>query len=54
MKEGDIIQWEGKNGILQGKVVLSNSGQFIVKMDNGHTFSLNDLRFSRSAKLIQV
>lgn len=54
MKEGDIIEWRGLNKTLRGRVAKSENGEFYVKMGNGHTFSLNDLRYSRSVKLIET
>ena len=56
MKEGDIIEWRGVNRIHRGKVIKSDTSSegFIVRMDNGKTFPLKDLRHSRSAKLFEV
>ena len=56
MKEGDIIEWRGVNKIYHGKVIKSDISPegFIVSLDNGCTFKLKDLRFAKSAKLIQV
>lgn len=54
MKEGDIIDWKSVNRVEHGKIVLSKSGEFIVRLDNGHTFTLEDLRHSSSAKLIEI
>ena len=56
MKEGDIIEWRGANRIQRGKVIKSDISPegFIVKLDNGCTFQLKDLRYARSAKLIEV
>lgn len=58
MKEGDIIEWRGANRIYRGKVIKSDTSSdsegFIVRLDNGKTFPLKDLRHSRSAKLIEV
>ena len=56
MKEGDIIEWKGANGIHRAKVIKSDISPegFIVKLDNGCTFQLKDLRYARSAKLIEV
>lgn len=54
MKEGDIIEWVGANKTHRGRVVLSNVHEYIVKMDNGHTFSLNDILSAKSAKLIET
>ena len=56
MKEGDIIEWRGANRIHRGKVIKSDTSSegFIVRLDNGKTFPLKDLRHSRSAKLIEV
>ena len=56
MKEGDIIEWRGLNKTHQGKVIKSDISPegFIVRLDNGCTFPLKDLRYARSAKLIEV
>ena len=56
MKEGDIIEWKGANRIHLGKVIKSDISPegFIVRLDNGCTFHLKDLRYARSAKLIEV
>ena len=56
MKERDIIEWKGANRIYQGKVIKSDISPegFIVRLDNGCTFQLNDVRYARSAKLIEV
>lgn len=53
MKAGDIIEWRGVNKVLRGVITESENGRFHVKMDNGHTFPLNDLCHSMSAKLIE-
>lgn len=54
MREGDIIEWRGLNKTHRGKVVLDESGEFVCRMDNGKTFPLRDLRYAKSAKLIQI
>lgn len=56
MKEGDIIEWRGVNKTIRGKVIKSDISPegFIVRLDNGCTFQLKDLRYSRTAKLIEV
>ena len=54
MKEGDIIEWRGLNKINRGKVIRNKSGEIVCQMDNGKTFPLKDLRFAKSAKLIEV
>ena len=56
MKDGDIIEWRGANSIHRGKVIKSDISPegFIVKLDNGCTFQLKDLRYARSAKLIEA
>ena len=56
MKEGDIIEWKGANRIHRGKVIKSDISPegYIVKLDNGCTFQLKDLRYARTAKLIEV
>ena len=58
MKEGDIIEWRGLNKTYRGKVVKASFAtpdgeDFIVRMENGKTFSLTDLRHSKTAKLIE-
>ena len=54
MKEGDIIEWRGLNKTYRGKVIRNESGEFVCQLDNRKTFSLKDLRFAKSAKLIEV
>lgn len=56
MKEGDIIEWRGANRMHRGKVIKSDisSEGFIVRLDNGKNFSLKDLRYSKSIRLIEV
>ena len=56
MKEGDIIEWKGANRVDRGKVIKSDTSPegFIVRLDNGCTLQLKDLRYARSAKLIEV
>ena len=54
MKEGDIIEWRGVNKTYGGKVIRDESGEFVCQLDNGKTFSLKDLRYAKSAKLIEV
>ena len=54
MKEGDIIEWKGVNKTHQGKVIRNESGEFVCQMESGKTFPLKDLRYAKSAKLIQV
>lgn len=56
MKEGDIIEWRGVNRIHRGKLIKSDTSSegFIVRLDNGKTFPLKDLRFAKSAKLIEI
>ena len=56
MKEGDIIEWRGVNKTIRGKVIKDDASPegFIVRLDNGCTFQLKDLRYSRTAKLIEV
>ena len=54
MKEGDIIDWSGLNKTYWGKVILNESGEFVCQLDNGKTFPLKDLRYAKSAKLIEV
>ena len=56
MKEGDIIEWRGVNKIHRGNVVRceTNPEGYIIRMDNGCTFQLKDIRRARSAKLIEV
>lgn len=52
MKEGDIIEWKGVNKVMTGQVIKV-ANEFVCQLDNGKTFSLNDLRHSKSAKLIE-
>lgn len=54
MKEGDIIEWRGVNKVHHGTVTKSENGEFYVRMDDGHTFSLSDLRYGKSSRLIEV
>ena len=54
MKEGDIIEWRGVNKTHRGKVIRKEAGDFVCQMDTGKTFPLKDLRYAKSAKLIQV
>ena len=56
MKEGDIIEWRGANRIHRGKVIKSDASPegFIVKLDNGCTFQLKDLRYSSTGRRIEV
>ena len=54
MKEGDIIEWRGVNKTYRGKVILNEAGEFVCQLVNGKTFPLKDLRFAKSAKLIEV
>ena len=54
MKEGDIIEWRGLNKTHRGKVIRSESGEFVCQMETGKTFPLKDLQLAKSAKLIEV
>lgn len=59
MKVGDIIEWRGVNRVHRGKVIENNISSsvdeaYLCQLDNGKVFPLNDLRFSKSAKLIDV
>ena len=54
MKEGDIHEWKGVNKTYRGKVIRNEFGEFVCQLDNGKTFPLKNLRFAKSAKLIQV
>ena len=54
MKEGDIIEWRGLNKTYRGMDLLHESGEFVCQLDNGKTFPLKDLRYAKSAKLIEV
>ena len=54
MKEGDIIEWRGENKTHLGKVIRNESGEFVCQLYNGKTFPLKDLRYAKSAKLIEV
>lgn len=55
MQVGDIVEWRAKNVNPRGKVVLNESsmgGEFLVLMENGKTFALDDLRFSKSFRVV--
>lgn len=52
VEEGDIIEWKGANKVHQGKVITKGD-TLLCQMDNGKTFQLNDLRYSKTAKLIK-
>ena len=56
MKEGDIIEWRGVNKTIRGKVIKSDTSSegLIVRLDNGKTFPLKDLRNGKSTRLIEV
>ena len=56
IKDVDFIEWKGANRIHRGKVIKSDISPegFIVRLDNGCTFQLKDLRYARTAKLIEV
>ncbi len=54
MKEGDIIEWRGANRIHWGKVIRGESGEFVCQLKTGKIFPLKDLRYAKSAKLIEV
>ena len=56
MKEGDIIEWRGANRIHRGKVIKSDTSSevLIVRLDNGKTCRLKDLRYGKSTRLIEV
>ena len=54
MKEGDIIEWRGVNKTIRGKVIKDEKGDFVCQLDNGCIFPLKDLRYAKSAKLIEV
>ena len=54
MKERDIIEWRGANRIHRGKVIKDEKGDFVCQLDNGCIFPLKDLRYAKSAKLIEV
>lgn len=51
MKKGDIVEWRGVDRVHRGRVTQSEDGETLVLMDNGHTFSLDDLRFSSSLRV---
>lgn len=58
MKEGDIIEWRGLNKTYRGVIVkcdpvFPHEEGLILRMDNGKTFPLKDLRHAKSAKLIE-
>ena len=50
MKEGDIIEWKGVNIYHRGTLTQTEEGRWIVRMDNGHSFPLDDLRNSKSLR----
>ena len=54
MKEGDIIEWRGLNKTYRGNVILNESGEFVCQLDNGKTFLLQDFRYAKSVKLIEL
>ena len=56
MKEWGGMEWRGAERIHGGEVVKSDMAPegFSVRLDNGCTFQLKDLRYARSAKLIEV
>lgn len=53
MKAGDIVEWRGVNKVHRGVATESEDGRLYVRMDNGHSFSLDDLRHSKSVKVIE-
>lgn len=62
MKVGDVIEWRGVNRVHRGKVIINPNKEisspeneaYLCQMDNGKVFPLKDLRYSKSAKLIEV
>lgn len=54
MRDGDIIEWRGLNRCHRGRVTISENGELRVMMDDGHTFSLNDLLPSKSLKVVEA
>ena len=62
MKSGDIIEWRGVNKVQRGKVIVNPNCEnpssvdeaYLCQMDNGCIFPLKDLRYARSAKLIET
>ena len=54
MKEGDIIEWRGLNKTIRGKVIRDKSGEFVCQLETGKIFPLKDLRFAKSANLIEI
>ena len=59
MKVGDIIEWRGVNRVHRGKVIKHNISSsedevYLCQLDNGKVFPLKDLRYAKSAKLIEV
>ena len=62
MKPGDIIEWKGVNKVHIGKVIVNPNCEnpssvdeaYLCQMDNGKTFSLADLRYGKSTRLIEV
>lgn len=47
------IEWKGVNKMLCGALMKDKDGVWIIKMENGHTFHANDIRYAKSAKLIE-
>lgn len=56
MKAGDVIEWVGgvNQRIQRGTVTVSKDGEYYILLDSGHSFALADIRFSKSAKLIEA
>lgn len=52
MKAGDRIEWNGANRREHGFVV-EKGGEFVIRMETGKEFALADIRYSRTAKLIE-
>lgn len=54
MKYGDKLEWEGLCKTHHGVIVKGEDGRPLVKMDNGKSFQLKDVIYSRSLKVIEA
>lgn len=53
MKPGDLIEWRGVNKTHLGRITQAETDELLVTLENGCTFLLNDLRFSKTIKVIE-
>lgn len=53
MKDGDIIEWRGKNITHRARVTESENGELLATLENGRTFRLGDLLNCKSIKTIE-